>query len=110
MATDELNLERNGKMNVIGSLYTGSVLKFGDYTIMIAHTTKLAHLASSFDAPITSPLTPTSPKLLFAIRETNNATAMPVNTIKKRKENAVKMREISIEERRAVTYPNFENE
>ncbi len=110
MATDELNLERNGKMNVIGSLYTGSVLKFGDYTIMIAHTTKLAHLASSFDASITSPLTPTSPKLLFAIREMNNATAMPVNTIKKRKENAVKMREISIEERRAVTYPNFENE
>ena len=77
---------------------------------MIAHTSRVAHLASSFDAPITSPLTPTSPKLLFAMRETNNATAMPVNTIKKRNENAVKIKEISIADMSAITYPDFEHE
>ena len=29
MATDELDLERNGKVNGMGPLYTGSVLKCG---------------------------------------------------------------------------------
>ena len=29
VATDELNLERNGKVNGMGPLYTGSVLKCG---------------------------------------------------------------------------------
>jgi hypothetical protein len=35
---------------------------------------------------------------------------MPVNTIKKRSENAVKIKEISIADMSATTYPDFENE
>jgi hypothetical protein len=76
----------------------------------IANISSVTHLASSFEAPMTSPLT--APNFFFAIQTTTIATTMPVKTIKKRKGSVkiVHIKAMNAEERRATTYRDLVEE